>query len=135
MTETPETLEVMEDAHERKCDRYQLGILNSKPKDCDCRLGAHVKAWREQLAEKQARIDEMSTQIMRLPKPPEDIGDGPQERIDHVLAKLEQAEKDAKRYRFLRGDGKSPTAYRPEENGIWGGKELDDFCDSREQHT
>jgi len=47
-------------------------------------------------------------------------------------ARIEELEKDARRYRLLRGPNDvatSPHAYGPEEAGVWGGKELDDWCD------
>jgi len=40
---------------------------------------------------------EMVDQIHRLPKPPEDKGDGPQERVEHVINLLEDAELRATR--------------------------------------
>jgi|SRR3990167_760484 len=46
-------------------------------------------------------------------------------------AREEAHAKDAARYRILRGTGETQSAYGPEEEGIWGGKELDDYCDAK----
>jgi len=57
------------------------------------------------------------------------------ERIDALVeaakAREEADAKDAARYRVLRGDGSTQSAYGPEEEGIWGGDELDEYCDGK----
>ena len=51
--------------------------------------------------------------------------------LEAVKAREETVAKDAARYRILRGTGETQSAYGPEEEGIWGGKDLDDYCDAK----
>ena len=48
----------------------------------------------------EVRLEEVTKELLRLPKPPEDIGDGPQERVDLALARFEALEADTIKAQF-----------------------------------
>ena len=56
-----------------------------------------------------------------------------EKQLEAAKAREEALGVDARRYRVIRdgrdGDIMKQPAYRPEECGIWGGEELDEWCD------
>lgn len=81
------------------------------------------QGYADSLVDRDRLVRELDVLLKLLPGPyymdPPDGGDVT------VLEQLQHMAQDAERYRWLR-DG---NAYRPEEAGILGGVELDDFCD------
>jgi len=115
MTETPKTLRKSLDGRlPRSSDWEWLYQIHDD----------HAAAWEK---------DEASGEAWR--KEGERLGQELGAAILHNMeaqARIVELQRDAARYQVLRGPDDDPTdthAYRPEELCIWGGKELDEYCD------
>jgi len=101
MEYTHETLAALADAHTYTGVRVTQNPAEDRSQVTREELRAHADAWKAEL--------------------------------EAVKAREEAEEADAKRYRIIRdgrdGDIMKQPAYRPEECGIWGGEELDEWCD------
>jgi len=100
-TYTPETLRALADGDDQMVWLTELGVPPPVVETMRRAMRAHADAWKAEL--------------------------------EAVKAREEAEEADAKRYRIIRdgrdGDIMKQPAYRPEECGIWGGEELDEWCD------
>lgn len=56
----------------------------------DIEIDVIVEELLEALAHLRTHLDEAERAIMRLPLPSAEMGDGPQERVSHALAQIEQ---------------------------------------------
>ena len=71
------------------------------PQHKGCLACIEMNGYRDAVKGVKARIEEMQTELLRLPKPSDDQGDGPQERMDAVLARIEALEKESDEYARL----------------------------------